>query len=99
MPFLHRISETFHFLFLRKGAIASEKIISKSYFYQEESGYGGDFVYDHAEGDKIEWKSSKDLTVRVDSKKQRNKSKDPRDPFRSRVDLGDKIQIPNKLAS
>ena len=56
----------------------SNKIISKSYFYQEESGYGGDFVYDHAEGDKIEWKSGKDLTVRVDSKKQRNKSKDPR---------------------
>jgi len=52
----------------------SNKTISKSYFYQEESGYGGDFVYDHAEGDKIEWKSGKDLTIRVDSKKQRNKN-------------------------
>ncbi len=49
--------------------------ITKTYFYQEESGYGGDFIYDHAEGDKIEWKSGKDLTVRVESKKQRNKSK------------------------
>ena len=53
----------------------TNKIITKTYFYQEESGYGGDFIYDHAEGDKIDWKSGKDLTVRVESKKQRNKSK------------------------
>lgn len=52
----------------------SNKTITKTYFYQNESGYGGDFIYDHAEGDKIEWKSGKDLTVRVESKKQRNKS-------------------------
>ncbi len=51
------------------------KTISKTYFYQEENGYGGEFIYDHAEGDKIEWKAGKDLTVRVESKKQRNKSK------------------------
>lgn len=53
----------------------TNKTLSKSYFYQEESGYGGDFIYDHAEGDKIDWKADKDLTVRVESKKQRNKSK------------------------
>lgn len=53
----------------------TNKIITKTYFYQEESGYGGDFIYDHAEGDNIDWKSSKDLTVRIESKKQRNKSK------------------------
>jgi nucleosome assembly protein 1-like 1 len=52
----------------------TNKTISKTYFYQEESGYGGDFIYDHAEGDKIDWKSGKDLTVRIESKKQRNKS-------------------------
>ncbi len=52
----------------------TNSIITKTYFYQEESGYGGDFIYDHAEGDKIDWKSGKDLTVRVESKKQRNKS-------------------------
>ena len=52
----------------------SNKLITKTYFYQEESGYGGEFIYDHAEGDKIDWKPSKDLTVRVESKKQRNKS-------------------------
>ncbi|RDW70240.1 nucleosome assembly protein [Coleophoma crateriformis] len=52
----------------------TNKTISKTYFYQNESGYGGDFIYDHAEGDKIEWKEGKDLTVRVESKKQRNKN-------------------------
>jgi nucleosome assembly protein 1-like 1 len=52
----------------------TNKAITKTYFYQEENGYGGDFIYDHAEGDKIEWKDGKDLTVRVESKKQRNKS-------------------------
>lgn len=52
----------------------TNKTITKTYFYREESGYGGDFIYDHAEGDKIEWKAGKDLTVRVESKKQRNKN-------------------------
>lgn len=52
----------------------TNKEITKTYYYQEESGYGGDFIYDHAEGDKIDWKAGKDLTVRVESKKQRNKS-------------------------
>lgn len=52
----------------------SNKTITKTYFYQNESGYGGDFIYDHAEGDKIDWKAGKDLTVRIESKKQRNKN-------------------------
>lgn len=52
----------------------TNKVIKKTYFYQEENGYGGDFIYDHAEGDKIDWKNGKDLTVKVESKKQRNKS-------------------------
>lgn len=53
----------------------TNKTISKTYFYREESGYGGDFIYDHAEGETIDWKAGKDLTVRIESKKQRNKSK------------------------
>ncbi|KAJ9628599.1 histone chaperone [Taxawa tesnikishii (nom. ined.)] len=52
----------------------TNKTISKTYYYKEESGYGGDFIYDHAEGDKIDWKSGKDLTVKIESKKQRNKN-------------------------
>ena len=54
----------------------SNKTITKTYYYQNENGYGGDFIYDHAEGDKIEWLPGKDLTVRVEAKKQRNKSKE-----------------------
>ncbi|KAL4917906.1 hypothetical protein BDW62DRAFT_182514 [Aspergillus aurantiobrunneus] len=52
----------------------TNKRISKTYFYKEENGYGGDFIYDHAEGTKVDWKADKDLTVRVESKKQRNKN-------------------------
>jgi len=52
----------------------TNNVITKTYFYQNESGYGGDFIYDHAEGDKIDWKAGKDLTVRIESKKQRNKN-------------------------
>jgi nucleosome assembly protein 1-like 1 len=52
----------------------SNTTLSKTYFYQEENGYGGDFIYDHAEGQKIEWKAGQDLTVRIESKKQRNKN-------------------------
>ncbi|EPE09663.1 nucleosome assembly protein [Ophiostoma piceae UAMH 11346] len=52
----------------------TNKTVSKTYFYQSESGYGGDFIYDHAEGDKINWKAEKDLTVRIEQKKQRNKN-------------------------
>ncbi|KAJ5765571.1 Nucleosome assembly protein 1 [Penicillium odoratum] len=53
----------------------TNKTISKTYYYKNESGYGGDFIYDHAEGSKIEWKAENDLTLRLESKKQRNKSK------------------------
>ncbi|KAJ9157101.1 NAP-domain-containing protein [Coniochaeta hoffmannii] len=52
----------------------TNKTITKTYYYQNESGYGGDFIYDHAEGDKIDWKAGKDLTVRIEQKKQRNKN-------------------------
>ncbi|KAJ5334266.1 hypothetical protein N7541_004100 [Penicillium brevicompactum] len=52
----------------------TNKTISKSYFYKDENGYGGDFIYDHAEGSQIDWKEDQDLTLRLESKKQRNKS-------------------------
>lgn len=53
----------------------TNKTITKTYYYKDENGYGGDFIYDHAEGSKIDWKDDKDLTMRLESKKQRNKSK------------------------
>ncbi|KAJ6096784.1 hypothetical protein N7486_007530 [Penicillium sp. IBT 16267x] len=52
----------------------TNKTISKTYYYKDESGYGGDFIYDHAEGSKIDWKAENDLTLRLESKKQRNKN-------------------------
>ena len=42
--------------------------------FQEQVGYGGDFVYDKAIGHDIKWKEDKDLTKKVEIKKQRNKS-------------------------
>ncbi|KAK9390208.1 hypothetical protein V1515DRAFT_589547 [Lipomyces mesembrius] len=51
----------------------SNKVIAKTYFYQDETTFDGDYIYDHAVGDKIEWKDGKNLTVRVEKKKQRNK--------------------------
>lgn len=50
------------------------KILTKTYFYQDEVGFSGDLVYDHAEGDKVEWLEDKDLTHRIETKKQRNKN-------------------------
>ncbi|KAJ5081026.1 Nucleosome assembly protein 1 [Penicillium angulare] len=52
----------------------TNKTITKAYYYKDENGYGGDFIYDHAEGSKIDWKAEKDLTLRLESKKQRNKN-------------------------
>ena len=45
---------------------------------QEEVGYGGDFVYDKAVGHEIKWKEDKDLTKKIEIKKQRNKSEPTR---------------------
>lgn len=47
---------------------------SQDGFVQEEVGYGGDFVYDKAVGHEIKWKEDKDLTKKIEIKKQRNKS-------------------------
>ncbi|KAF9584525.1 hypothetical protein BGW38_006134 [Lunasporangiospora selenospora] len=51
----------------------SNTTLTKTYYYQDELGYGGGFVYDRAEGSTIEWKQDKDLTVTVETKKQRHK--------------------------
>lgn len=49
-------------------------VLEKTYVYQEEVGYSGDFVYDRAIGTEIRWKEDKDLTKEFEIKKQRNKS-------------------------
>jgi len=50
------------------------EVLDKTYLYQEEVGYTGDFVYDRAIGTEIKWKEEKDLTKEFEIKKQRNKS-------------------------
>ncbi|KAG6852037.1 hypothetical protein C0991_003705 [Blastosporella zonata] len=50
------------------------EILEKTYVYQEEVGYSGDFVYDRAIGTQIKWKEDKDLTKEFEIKKQRNKN-------------------------
>ena len=51
------------------------EVLVKTYLYQEEVGYAGDFVYDRAIGTDVKWKEDKDLTKEFEIKKQRNKSR------------------------
>ena len=55
--------------------------LEKTYYYQEEVGYSGDFLYDRAIGTTIKWKEDKDLTKEFEIKKQRNKSALPYLPY------------------
>ena len=50
-------------------------VLTKTYIYQPEVGYSGDFLYERAVGCEIKWKEDKDLTKKFEIKKQRNKSK------------------------
>ncbi|SCU99800.1 LAME_0G05600g1_1 [Lachancea meyersii CBS 8951] len=53
----------------------SNKQLVKTYFYQSELGYSGDFIYDHAEGCEIKWTDNEsNVTVSVEKRKQRNKN-------------------------
>jgi len=49
-------------------------ILEKTYHYQDELGYTGDYIYDRAVGMTIQWKEEKDLTKAIEIKKQRNKT-------------------------
>lgn len=52
----------------------TNKVLTKTYYYQEETGYSGDYIYDRAEGDEINWTSPENnLTISVEKRKQRNK--------------------------
>lgn len=50
----------------------TDKVLTKTYHYQDNVS-GGDYVYDFAEGCKVNWKEGKDLTTTVETKKQRHK--------------------------
>lgn len=58
----------------KTNAFFTNTILTKTYYYQDEVGFSGDLVYDHADGDKIDWKDDKDLTHKIETKKQRNKN-------------------------
>ena len=62
---------SFHF---EPNAYFANDVLVKTYLYQEEVGYSGDFVYDRAIGTTIKWKEDTDLTKEFEIKKQRNKS-------------------------
>ncbi|KAJ3522194.1 hypothetical protein NM688_g8908 [Phlebia brevispora] len=52
----------------------TNEVLEKTYLYQAEVGYTGDFIYDKAVGTEINWKADKDLTKTYEIKKQRNKN-------------------------
>jgi nucleosome assembly protein 1-like 1 len=62
----------FHF---KPNGYFTNSLLEKTYLYQKEVGYFGDFAYDRALGTPIDWKEEKDLTKSFEIKKQRNKSK------------------------
>lgn len=57
-----------------KNEFFENEVLTKTYVYQDEVGYSGDFVYDRAIGTEIRWKEDQDLTKEFEIKKQRNKS-------------------------
>ena len=63
--------------FFNQNDFFENPVLVKRYYYQDEVGYTGEFVYDRAEGCQINWKGEegeKDLTKRIEVKKQRNKN-------------------------
>lgn len=53
----------------------SNQVLTKTYHYQAELGYSGDFVYAHADGCEINWKSKENnVTINIERRKQRNKT-------------------------
>lgn len=63
------------FVFDEDTPFFKNKTLTKTYFYQNELGYSGDFIYDHAEGEEIQWADNEsNATVSVEMRKQRNKT-------------------------
>ena len=57
-----------------KNDLFSDKVLEKTYYYQEDLGYTGEFIYDHAEGCAINCASpEKNVTIKIERRKQRNK--------------------------
>ncbi|AET39989.1 histone chaperone NAP1 Ecym_5221 [Eremothecium cymbalariae DBVPG len=76
MEYLTEGKPGFKLLFeFEKNPFFSDNVLTKTYYYQPELGYSGDFIYDHAEGTQINWASTDlNVTVLVEKRKQRNKT-------------------------
>ncbi|PVU94740.1 hypothetical protein BB561_002298 [Smittium simulii] len=57
----------------RENPYFSNNVLTKTYYYQQSST-SGEMVFGHSEGCKIEWKPEMDLTMTVETKKQRHKT-------------------------
>ncbi|CCK69246.1 histone chaperone NAP1 KNAG_0C01330 [Huiozyma naganishii CBS 8797] len=63
------------FCFSPKTPYFKDTQLVKTYYYQRELGYSGDFIYDHAEGQQIQWTDNRsNVTVELETRKQRNKN-------------------------
>lgn len=63
------------FVFDEENEFFTNKTLTKTYYYQSELGYSGDFIYDHASGEEINWTSNElNVTILVEKRKQKNKS-------------------------
>ncbi|KAG8947408.1 hypothetical protein FRC04_010728 [Tulasnella sp. 424] len=49
-------------------------VLTKTYIYEDEVDFAGDYVYSSAEGTTINWNEEKDLTKTYEVRKQRNKN-------------------------
>lgn len=75
MEYLETAGFELIFEFDTKNTFFSNQILTKTYHYQAELGYSGDFVYDHADGCEINWKSKEsNVTINIERRKQRNKT-------------------------
>lgn len=63
------------FTFDKENEFFTNETLTKTYYYQSELGYSGDFIYDHAEGETINWvDNDHNVTVEVKRRKQKNKT-------------------------
>ncbi len=63
------------FTFDKDNEFFTNETLTKTYYYQSELGYSGDFIYDHAEGEVIQWvDNDHNVTVTVERRKQKNKT-------------------------
>ena len=57
--------------------------MTKTYHYQAELGYSGDFVYDHADGCEIRWKlKENNVTITIERRNKEIKLQSKLEPLK-----------------